>query len=196
MVCLLGALICRPDTAPCAMIVHINSYPGVGKLTIAKCLAPLIDAKILDNHSIYNVAFALTEFKSEVFYNTVRAVRELAYQRVCELSPNVPVILTNAHAQDSDWGNECWDAAIALAEKSHRKHLVILLHCSREENARRIQGLDREEKRKPRDPNLFRQGAEDRALIDRGADACLRLDVTALSANGAATRIAAWLGGQ
>ena len=46
------------------MIIHINGFPGVGKLTIAKILAEKLGARLLDNHSIYNVALALTEFKS------------------------------------------------------------------------------------------------------------------------------------
>ena len=48
------------------MLVHINSYPGVGKLTIGRALANQIGGKLLDNHSIYNIAFALTEFRSPV----------------------------------------------------------------------------------------------------------------------------------
>jgi cytidylate kinase len=67
------------------MLVHINSYPGVGKLTIGRALMEMIGAKLLDNHSIYNVAFALTEFKSAAYYETIRAVRAIAYQRVLEL---------------------------------------------------------------------------------------------------------------
>ena len=59
------------------MLVHINSYPGVGKLTIGRILAEQIAGKLLDNHSIYNIAFALTEFRTPEFYDTVRAVRDL-----------------------------------------------------------------------------------------------------------------------
>ena len=32
------------------MLVHINSYPGVGKLTIGRILAEQIAGKLLDNH--------------------------------------------------------------------------------------------------------------------------------------------------
>ena len=86
------------------MIVHINSYPGVGKLTIGRALADLTGGKLLDNHTVFNVAFALTQFKSPAFYDTVRAVREIAYQRILDLPDGVPVILTNWYSQDSAWG--------------------------------------------------------------------------------------------
>ncbi len=174
-------------------LIHINSYPGVGKLTIGRMVASELGAKLLDNHSIYNVAFALTEFKSKAFYDAVRDVRSTAYKIVTGLSPDVPVILTNAHAQDSNWGNECWNEAIKLGRKTGRQHVVVLLDFERDENARRIQSLDRDARRKPRDPTMFRQGEVDRALIDRGADKLFRLDVTDMPANEAAASILEWL---
>lgn len=174
-------------------LIHINSYPGVGKLTIGRILASELGAKLLDNHSVYNVAFALTEFKSDAFYDAVRDVRSVAYRLAKKLPSDMPIVLTNAHAQDSTWGNECWDHAIELARSTHRDHVVVLLECSRDENARRIQSLDRDAKRKPRDPKMFRQGDKDRPLIDRGADRLLRLDATEMSASAAAAAIIAWL---
>jgi cytidylate kinase len=60
------------------MILHINGWPGVGKLTIGKIIAKKLKGRLLDNHAIYNVAFRLTEFRSAAFYDTVRAVRDIA----------------------------------------------------------------------------------------------------------------------
>jgi predicted kinase len=60
------------------MLIQLNGWPGVGKLTIARRLAERLSARVLDNHSIYNVAFALTKPRSPEFYETVRAVREVA----------------------------------------------------------------------------------------------------------------------
>jgi hypothetical protein len=71
----------------------------------------------------------------------------------------------------------------------------VILACSPEENARRIQGADRDAKRKPRDPNMFSGNRDGRKLLDRGGDKTLHLDVTELSAEGAASEIAAWLRG-
>ncbi len=174
-------------------IVHINGYPGVGKLTVGRLLADRIGARLLDNHSIYNIALALTAFKSKAYYETLRATRAIAYARVLEVPPGVPVILTNAHFADSAWGNESWDAAIALAQARGAKHLVVILECAVEENARRIASEDRDEKRKPRDPSLFAGNMNGRQLIERGGDALLRIDTTALGAAETTGLIAEWL---
>jgi hypothetical protein len=120
------------------VIVHINSYPGVGKLTIGRALAELIGGKVLDNHSVFNVAFVLTEFKSPAFYDTVRAVRDIAYRRILDLPADVPVVLTNWYSQGSAWGEENWDRAIVLAKERRCALNVVTLACRPEENARRI----------------------------------------------------------
>ena len=176
------------------MIVHINSYPGVGKLTIGRALADLIGGKLLDNHSVFNVAFALTEFKSPAFYDTVRAVREIAYRRILDLPSEVPVVLTNWYSQGSAWGEENWDRAIALAKERKCALNVVTLACLPEENARRIQAPERSAKRKPQDEEMVNDNRSGRPLLDRGGDRLLSLDVTELSASEAARKIAAWLG--
>lgn len=176
------------------LIVHINGYPGVGKLTIGRALADLIGAKLLDNHSVFNVAFALTEFKSPAFYDTVRAVREIAYQRILELPPGVPVVLTNWYSQGSAWSEENWDRAIELAKERKCALNIVTLHCLPEENARRIQSPERGAKRKPQDAEYVKDNREGRPLLARDGDRLLDLDVTDLSASDAARKIAAWLG--
>jgi predicted kinase len=175
------------------MIIHINSYPGVGKLTIGRILADRLGAKLLDNHTIYNVAFALTEYKSDGFYEAGRAVRQIAYQHALALPKEVPLILTNAHAQASAWGNECWDAVIELAKAREVPLLIVVLACSPEENQRRIQGADRAAKRKPQDPHMFKGNADGVLLLDRGGDHTLKIDITNLSAADAANAIGDWI---
>ena len=175
------------------MIVHINRYPGVGKLTIGRALADLIGGKLLDNHSVFNVAFALTEFRSPAFYDTVRAVREIAYRRILELPRAVPVVLTNWYSQGSAWGEENWARAITLAKDRECALNVVILSCLPDENARRIQSPGRAAKRKPQDPEMVGDNRKGRSLLDRGGDRLLRLDVTDLSAAEAAKTIADWL---
>lgn len=175
------------------MLVHINSYPGVGKLTIGRALADQIGGKLLDNHSIYNIAFALTEFRSPSFYDTVRATRNLAYQRVLTLPATTPVILTNWYSKGSAWGEENWDEVISLARRRPSTLAVVILSCSPDESVRRIQSSGRDAMRKPRDVTLVNGNRDGRPLIDRGGDRLLHLDVSHLSAESAAAAIAKWL---
>ncbi len=175
------------------MLVHINSYPGVGKFTIGRALIEQIGGKLLDNHTIYNVAFALTEFRTPEFYDVVRAVRDLAFERVLQLPPDQPVVLTNWYSQGSLWGEENWDAVIALAKQRPSPLAVVVLACSPEENERRIQSSSRDAMRKPRAPALVEANRAGRPLLDRGGDMTLHLNVTSISAEAAASAIASWL---
>ena len=177
------------------MLVHINGYPAVGKLTIGRALAARLGARLLDNHSVYNVAFALAEFRSPEFDDTVRAVRDIAFRRVLALPPAQPVILTTWDSRDSAWGEENWDEVIALARRRPSPLAVVVLACSPEENERRLQSSGRDAMRKPRDAALAQHNRNRRPLIDRGGDKTLHLDVTNLDAGAAATAIAAWLQG-
>ena len=44
----------------------------------------------------------MTEFKSDAHYATLRATRSIARDRILALPYSVPVVLTDAHASDSD----------------------------------------------------------------------------------------------
>ena len=175
-------------------IVHINGHPGVGKLTVAELLKERLGARLLDNHSIYNIALSLTEFKSEIYFETLRSVREIAYARVLDLPADVPVILTNAHFQGSEWGEQSWDCAIALAAERGVPHLTVVLGASMKEIEHRIQGESRRAKRKPRSLDIFRPGSGSRSCIDRG-EHVLRLDTTELEAEETSERVAEWIDG-
>ena len=89
------------------MIVNINGWPGVGKLSVAERLQQLISGRLLDNHAIYNVAFSLCDFRTPEFFETVRAVREIAFARAVKLPVGVSIILTSAYA-DTPFGRENW----------------------------------------------------------------------------------------
>lgn len=61
------------------MIISLNGWPGVGKLTTGLELADLLGARLLDNHSMFNIAIALTDYPSPAYYAAVHAVRDLAF---------------------------------------------------------------------------------------------------------------------
>jgi len=176
------------------MIIFLNGWPGVGKLTVARHVVAATDGRLLDAHTIYNVAFYLTEFRTPAFYETVRKVRDIAFDRVAELSPRTPVVMTNAFAADSTWAEENWKAVRALADRRGSKLFFIELVCSQAENERRVQFEDRGLLGKPRDPSLIADMRQSRSLLrPEDADHLLCMDNTSLSPQACAIEIVAWI---
>lgn len=173
-------------------LIHLNGAPGVGKLTIARLLRAHLHARLLDNHAIYNVAFALTEFQSPEFYEAVRAVRRAAYNQILQLPKSAPVVLTDACFADSDWGRESWQAIEELAASRQCRFFSISIICEAEEHRKRIVAADRGGQGKLQNPSYVEEIGV-RPLIERAGNDSLRLDVTYLPADEAAAPIAAWV---
>jgi predicted kinase len=175
------------------VIIHINGCPGVGKLTVGRLLADALGARLVDNHSIYNLAFALAEPKSEAYFAILREVRATALKWMLALPGGTPIVLTNAHFTDSTWGNENWDEMIRLARARDARLLVVILECDIAENDRRIASPDRALRRKLTDPTKFFAAREGRKLIDRGGDETLRIDTTLLTAEQTGEQVLQWV---
>lgn len=177
------------------MIIVLNGYPGVGKLAIGRHLAGLLDAKLLDIHSVYNVALALTEFKSPAFREAVERVEAIAHDLIARLPRAQPVILTTVIAGDSDWGGAEWQRIVDLG-RQRPPFLLVHVACDLDENIRRIESRGRDQKRKPRDRGYaVRNQAEAKALAGRDETLLLTLDTTHLSADGSALAIQDWIDG-
>ncbi|GLQ57169.1 hypothetical protein [Devosia nitrariae] len=179
------------------MLVNINGWPGVGKLTTAMELSLLVDGRLLDNHTILNVGKAVTVEGSAEFYALVRAVRSLAFDAILALPPKEPVIFTNVVARGGTSGflEENWQAIIKLAEARCCDLYSVTLTCAPDENARRIVREDRALSRKQRDPELLVELANERVLFDDGATHRMTIDNTSLSPRETAIRIRDWIDG-
>jgi len=177
------------------VIIVLNGYPGVGKLTIGQELASKMSGRLLDIHSVYNVAFALTEFKSPEFIETVEKIEAIAHDLILALPAEVPVVLTTVLAGTSDWGDAEWQRIQRLG-RARGPLLVVHIHCDLEENIRRIESMGRTAKRKPRDADMARRNHEQGKVL-AGIDAAnlLVLDVTGLPPSDAASKIVAWAQG-
>lgn len=175
------------------MIIVLNGYPGVGKLTIGRELATLMGGRLLDIHSVYNVAFALTEFKSDAFRDTVEKIEAIAHDLIHKLPGGEPVVLTTVLAGQSTWGDAEWQRILDLG--SARPPLVVVhIACDLEENVARIENVERDLKRKPRDRSYVeRNHAEAKPLAGLDAEHLLVLDTTAKSARASAQFIRAWI---
>lgn len=177
------------------MIIVLNGYPGVGKLTIGRALASMISGRLLDIHTVYNVAFALTEFKSPDFIETVEKIEKISHDLILKLPVEIPVVLTTVLAGDSEWGHAEWRRIVQLGD-ARGPFCVVHVLCDLEENIRRIQSSERDEKRKPRNADYARRNhAAAKVLAGIDASNLLKLDVTGRSATDAARAIADWTQG-
>lgn len=180
------------------MIVNLNGWPGVGKLTTARELSKLVDGKLLDNHTLLNVGKALARDGSPEFYALVRAVRSVAFDAILELPKTVPVVLTNVVARGGISGflEENWRAIIDLAHARKTDLYSVTLTCSPVENARRIVAFDRALLGKRQDPGLLNELANTRELYDDGATCRLTVDNSDLTPLETASTIWRWIEGQ
>lgn len=174
------------------MIIVLNGYPGVGKLTIGRELANLLQGRLLDIHSVYNVAFALTEFKSPEFRATVDKIEAIAYDLIYKLPDDQPVVLTTVLAGDSGLAETEWQKIVALGA-ARPPFCVVHVNCSLEENIHRIKSPDRVLKLKPQDPEYaIRNQREAKTLAGISTQNLLQLEASDLSPKNAAQRIADW----
>ncbi|MCB8823521.1 AAA family ATPase [Microvirga rosea] len=162
-------------------IIVLNGCPGVGKLTIGQELISRISGRLLDIHSVYDVAFALTKFGTPTFIETLERIEAIAYGLIRKLPAEVPVVLTTVLAGSSDWGDAKWKHIVDLGH-DRAPLFVVHLHCDLDENIRRIEAADRAAKRKPRDSGMAKRNhAEGKVLAGMDEANYLQLDVTELS---------------
>jgi thymidylate kinase len=125
------------------MFIHINGWPGVGKLTVARDVARLLPARVLDNHALHDVAARLCDRGTTEYWELYYQVRDLAYRWIERTPTGQALVMTNALLMESDREREAWEAVKRLAAHCSRPLVSITLDCSLEENVRRIGSADR-----------------------------------------------------
>lgn len=174
------------------MIIVLNGYPGVGKLTIGRELAALMEGRMLDIHSVYNVAFALTEFKSPEFVETVEEIEAIAHRLIRKLPAQQPVVLTTVLAGTDERANNEWRRIVELGQE-RPPFCVVHVSCDLDENKRRIASEERILKLKLRDPAVaVRNQLGAQPLLGLDESHLLTLDTTGMTPLEAAQEISAW----
>lgn len=133
------------------MIIHLNGWPGSGKLTVARVVARTLEARLLDNHTLHDVAGRLCDRHTLQYWELYYQVRDVAYKRVRALPSHEVIVMTNALALESEREREAWAAVKALAMDRGVPLVAVTLQCSLEENIRRIASEGRRD-RKMTDP--------------------------------------------
>ncbi|MDF1811525.1 MAG: AAA family ATPase [Verrucomicrobiales bacterium] len=181
----------KPKTK--APIIHINGFPGTGKLTVARCLKSSVGARVLDNHSIYNVAFCLLDFGSPEFKLAVEKVEEVAYAQFKHVPSNTVIVITNCLFKNSDWSEERWRKVFDIGSQINRRVGVVVLECSEEENKRRLNTPERNYLGKLTDVPTLVEQIQTREILDKGADSILNLDTDESNPDESAASIVNWL---
>ena len=175
------------------MLVVLNGTPDVGTLTVGQELSSILNAHLLDAHTVYNLFLALTDFKSKAFFQTIRSVWNLADGLISDMPVNQTIVFTETLAAGSSWAEGTWVRYQRLAEE-RGPLLAVHLSCSLEENSRRISSVGRADKRKPQDPEYALSWHErDRPLMGQDAQHFLSVETTHLSAQETAETIARWI---
>lgn len=177
------------------MLINLNGWPGVGKLTTGRELRTVIDGKLLDNHTILNVGSALAESGTLEYYELVRSVRSVAFAAIMKLPSALPIIFTNVVARGGTSGflEENWQAIIDLAKARGCPLFSVTLTCSPAENAHRILSEERGTLGKIQKPKLLDALVAERVLFNDGATYQITIDNTQLSPPETARRIRHWI---
>ena len=125
------------------MIVHLNGWPGVGKLTVARVVAHKLGARLLDNHTLHDLAGRLCERGTDEDWRLYHQVRNIAYGKIRTLPSREVIVLTNALLSESDREVEAWNAVKDLARERSDLLVEVTLDCSLEENVRRLRSEER-----------------------------------------------------
>lgn len=177
------------------MIVHLNGWPGAGKLTVARVLARKLRARLLDNHTLHNVAASLCDRGTDAYWTLYERVRDLAYDRICALPPGAVLVMTNSFLKEPPRDVEAWGRIRDLAASRGDRLVAVTLECDLDENLVRIGGADRAGNRKLTDPEPLIAWRDEYHLIVDDADHWVVVDNTRLTPEQAADRIVAYLDG-
>ncbi|ANM09398.1 MULTISPECIES: AAA family ATPase [unclassified Rhizobium] len=178
---------------PASRIVHINGWPGTGKLTVGRLLAKSLGARLVDNHMLLNPAEALFGRSNPLHASLREQVRRAVFDHAARADPAESFVFTDALADDEhDRAMFSWYPDLAAARGADL--VAVLLDCAPEENARRLVSPGRSEALKLTDPARLQQLRATYKLLRGLAEHTVEIDTTKLSPEETAARILAQIG--
>jgi hypothetical protein len=171
-----------------SLILHINGWPGSGKLTIGQIVAGRLGARLLDNHTVLNPAEALFERDDPLHGSLQRKLRDIVFMYAAQLPPSVHIVLTDALADDSH-DKALFDEYRALARARSVRLVAAVLDCDLDENVQRLTDERRVDHRKLISPAVLRDIRSKYRLLRPGDVELIELNVTRLTAEAAASGI-------
>ncbi|HEX4900365.1 MAG TPA: hypothetical protein VFV61_07515 [Pyrinomonadaceae bacterium] len=176
-------------------IIVLIGFAGTGKYTIGRELCELTGAKLIDNHLINNPVFTVVNQDGikplpEGVWDKVKAVREIVYESIRELSPPQMSFVFTIELFESDPGDQrAFVDLEALAAARRSLFVPVRLICEVEELCRRIVDPARAQKLKLRNPETARRKAARESVLDSTHPHVLTIDVTSKTPNKTAEMI-------
>lgn len=175
-------------------IIYLIGFPGVGKYTIACALREKIgNCSLVDNHLINNPVFSLIDMNKPIperAWENIGRIWKAVIDTVIHLSPeHQNFILTNVLLDSNSDDYMHYDRLKQMAMARGADFIPIRLSCDLHEHKKRIVDEDRQVRFKDINPQSPAEYSKNEKLINIQHENLLDLDVTALSASGAADKI-------
>lgn len=188
-------------------VIHLNRFPGTGKLTIARKLVEKLNArplnhtlteatdhanaKLVHNHLLIDPANAILSRNQPGYQKLRKAIREAIFTSLITESSTHGTIYVFTDWQSGDAvGSSVCEEFQTMAKARGSKFIPIMVTCDEQENIRRLQGPERATWSKVTDSELllqFRQQVDPPPVHEfRENEARLTVDVTSMSAEQAA----------
>jgi hypothetical protein len=175
------------DPALTNLFVYLVGFSGTGKLTIARVLARLVGAKVVDNHWICNPIFGLidpdgiTPLPNAVWTQVAR-VQDAVLETIATLAkPGVNFVFTHEGVEGEPYDKAKFDDIRSTAARRGAGFIPVRLVCEEAELVRRIQSPGRAAILKPVDPAYAIYRSRHHVVFDPKTSDTLTLDVTRLS---------------
>jgi len=166
-------------------IVHINGWPGTGKLTIARELSRRIDARLLDNHSVLDPAHALFDRRDPLHHSLRRSLRVAIFDHMRRMQPDTALIFTDALSDDA-YDSAVFDEYRQLAADRAAPLVAVVLDLTAERNVERLTAPGRSERHKLTNPKALAALRANHRLLRATGLPLVELDVSELSPSEAA----------
>lgn len=162
------------------MIIHLNGWPGVGKLTVARLLSQRLQARLIDNHLLHDVAIQCTGLTDPQRWPLYEVVRAAAYGVLARRPISETLVMTNALCVNAPREQEAWRHVVDLAVERGVPLVPVVLTAELEENMRRVQSDDRS-RRKLTDPDVLRTFHQTDHIQKPDVPELLEIDTTHLA---------------
>jgi hypothetical protein len=169
------------------VMVYLVGFSGSGKLTVARELSLLLEARVIDNQWINNPIFGMidndrvTPFPTGV-WDQITKVRQAVLDTIATLSaPDANFILTHAGYDDDQEDWKIYHAVARTAERRKAIFVPVRLLCEEGELARRVVSPERAIRLKSMDPEAARREARNRDVLKVNHANQMTLDISAIS---------------